>query len=515
MIATGTAGCGCGERGDAKSRCGCGRSATGVVQDGTFTRPRFFEGQLLTADDLQALGDYGRGKERLHNRYLVGSGVVCGLEVVCSCAHPGSVLVRAGYAIDCCGNDVVVACDQLVDINELVRALPGDAGCADPCPPPTKPVNGTKQGGEGGNGEGGNGEEPNGTKKDGHPSSRRYELVVEYAETLAELVAPYSTGEETSRTCEPTRVREGYRFGLRCVTDDPARPPALVDALACCAKAEEWLAKLEEATATARELTGGGTALRRAAPSREELDEAERQLRASPDLPQAKRLAAMAVRFAVAGDTPSAERALRVVSEESGPVDETVRGDPVASAEAAELNERVASLLGRVERLEPTREDLLLAEGVVAGEQVSGTLHSVVTEARDWALCWLEQRPGTHCRALETLAGHPVPGKENGQALLRAAAEVTAAVRQILIDCICAAVNPPCAPCDDEAVVLAKVTVESCEVVEICNQARRHAVTGTALRYWLPLEWLYCELEKACCGDADKVAQLDQARDVV
>jgi hypothetical protein len=139
----------------------------------------------------------------------------------------------------------------------------------------------------------------------------------------------------------------------------------------------------------------------------------------------------------------------------------------------------------------------------------------LVTEARDWALCWLEQRPGTHCRTLETLAGRPVPADESGQALLDAATEVTAAVRQILLDCICAAVNPPCAPCDDEAVVLAKVAVDCCEVVEICDLARRYAITGTALRYWLPLEWLFCELEKACCGDADQVTQLDQARDVI
>jgi hypothetical protein len=509
MIATGTAGCGCGQRGDAGSGCGCGRAAaTGVVYDGAFTRPRFFEGQLLTSDDLQALGDYGRGKDRLHNRYLVGSGVVCGLEVVCSCAHPGSVVVGAGYALDCCGNDIVVACDQLVDVNELVRALPADAACADPCPPPTKSGNGDKQNGYGENGDG---EKPNGNGKDGKPAPRRYELVVEYAETPTDLVAPYSTGEETSKTCEPTRVREGYRFGLRCVTDKPARPPQLVDAVRCCADAEKWLVKLEGARDTASRLAGG-TAASRAAPSREELDQAVEQLQKSHDLPAAKDLAALGVRFALAKDAASAVQALQVVSEESGKISESVQGDPIAAAEAAELDEHVTSLLGRADKLEPTVKDLRLADGVVSGLQVSGTLRSVLEDARDWALCWLEQRPGTHCRALEDLTGRSVPSADNDGALKREAELVTAAVRQILVDCLCAAVNPPCAPCDDEAVVLAKVTVECCEVVEICNLARRHAVTGTALRYWLPLEWLYCELEKACCGEPDNVTGLDQAR---
>jgi hypothetical protein len=544
MIATGTAGCGCGQRGGAGSSCGCGRAAaTGVVHDGAFSRPRFFEGQLLTSDDLQALGDYGRRKDRLHNRYLVGSGVVCGLEVVCSCAHPRSVLVRAGYALDCCGNDIVVVCDELVDVNELVRALPADAACADPCPPPTKSGNDTKQdedgngkngngkngngkngNGKDGNGEGGNGKNGNGENgdgkdgdgKDGQRAPRRYELVVEYAETPGELVAPYSTGDETSKVCEPTRVREGYRFSLRCVTDKPARPPQLVDALACCADAEKLLVQLEGATDTARRLAGVGTAAAlRDAPSREELDRAVGRLRKSQDLPAAKDLAALGVRFAQAQDAALAKEALGVVSDESGPVGESAQGDPIAAAEAADLVEQVTSLIGRADHLEPTGADLKLAEGTVSGQRVTGAVRSVVEEAKDWALCWLEQHPGTHCRAHEDLAGRPVPNPDNSGAMRRESELVTATVRQILIDCLCAAVNPPCTPCepcDDGAVVLAKVTVECCEVVEICNLARRHAVTGTALRYWLPLEWLYCELEKACCGEPDKVTGLDQAR---
>jgi len=37
-----------------------------------FERPRFFSGELLTAEDFQQDQDYFRGKSRLHNRYLHG-----------------------------------------------------------------------------------------------------------------------------------------------------------------------------------------------------------------------------------------------------------------------------------------------------------------------------------------------------------------------------------------------------------------------------------------------------------
>src|ERR1700722_1031417 len=51
-------------------------------------RPRFFAGQLLTEQDLNRLENYIIAKNQLHNRYLVGRGVVCGLELTCSpCAN--------------------------------------------------------------------------------------------------------------------------------------------------------------------------------------------------------------------------------------------------------------------------------------------------------------------------------------------------------------------------------------------------------------------------------------------
>ena len=83
-------------------------------------RPRFFPGQLLSDEDLNRLQQYVIDKNRLHNRYLVGWGVACGMEVVCSPCETGQVTVTAGYALSPCGDDIVVCGDQAVDICALI-----------------------------------------------------------------------------------------------------------------------------------------------------------------------------------------------------------------------------------------------------------------------------------------------------------------------------------------------------------------------------------------------------------
>jgi hypothetical protein len=83
-------------------------------------RPRFFAGQLLTEQDLNRLDHYVRAKARLHNRHLHGWGVVCGLEASCDVCGNG-VRVSGGYALDPCGNDVVVCNDEIVDVCKLIE----------------------------------------------------------------------------------------------------------------------------------------------------------------------------------------------------------------------------------------------------------------------------------------------------------------------------------------------------------------------------------------------------------
>jgi hypothetical protein len=69
-------------------------------------RPRFFEGQLLSAKDLEAEQQYFREKQKRHNVSLHGYGVVSGLDI--STEENGAVIISCGMAVDAFGNEVVV-----------------------------------------------------------------------------------------------------------------------------------------------------------------------------------------------------------------------------------------------------------------------------------------------------------------------------------------------------------------------------------------------------------------------
>ncbi len=81
-----------------------------IYRDGSgASRPRWFDGRLLSADALRADQDYARERRRLHNRLLHGWGVVEGLEVDARPAGEGwTVHVSPGAALDPCGEEIVV-----------------------------------------------------------------------------------------------------------------------------------------------------------------------------------------------------------------------------------------------------------------------------------------------------------------------------------------------------------------------------------------------------------------------
>jgi hypothetical protein len=80
-----------------------------------FDRPRFFSGRLLTADDFALEQNYLRGKLKRHNRTLHGFGIVSGLSAT---VQSGKVIITAGLALDCEGNELVV------ETNETLSAPP-------------------------------------------------------------------------------------------------------------------------------------------------------------------------------------------------------------------------------------------------------------------------------------------------------------------------------------------------------------------------------------------------------
>ena len=89
-----------------------------MAQFRQFERPHYFEGKLLTADDLQREQDYFRGKSSLHNRFLHGWGIVAGLGV--SVDQGTTVVVSPGLALDCAGNELVLPEPERIPLSSLV-----------------------------------------------------------------------------------------------------------------------------------------------------------------------------------------------------------------------------------------------------------------------------------------------------------------------------------------------------------------------------------------------------------
>jgi hypothetical protein len=80
-------------------------------------RPRYFNGMLVTREDMEAEQRFFRLKMKLHNR-AAGAGVVWGF---CISLDGNDVVVFPGYGVDCCGNDVTVTSQYRVDGASLIR----------------------------------------------------------------------------------------------------------------------------------------------------------------------------------------------------------------------------------------------------------------------------------------------------------------------------------------------------------------------------------------------------------
>src|SRR5262249_18350264 len=136
-------------------------------------RTRFFSGQLLTEADLNNEQSYLLAKNRLHNRYLHGWGVVCGLQVVCSDCD-GWVTVKTGYALDPCGNDIIVCKDTPFNVIKAIQAC-----CTPTKTPDCAPLRYT----------------PPDSCKD---AEQKWCITIEYQEQDSRLVAPLKQGPAKS-----------------------------------------------------------------------------------------------------------------------------------------------------------------------------------------------------------------------------------------------------------------------------------------------------------------------------
>jgi hypothetical protein len=208
-------------------------------------RTRFFAGQLLTDTDLTNEQNYLLAKNRLHNRYLHGWGVVCGLQLTCSECE-GWVTVNPGYAIDPCGNDIIVCAAQSFNVLQAIQACSTPASTTANCSPLRyRPA-------------------PNCTD-----AIQKWCITVQYQEQATQMVTPLQqttssssgcgggcscgcsgnggtmsngcgcgssmssssvmTSSSTS-ACEPTRIIEGFQFGVCALpaASSGAQPGTLV-----------------------------------------------------------------------------------------------------------------------------------------------------------------------------------------------------------------------------------------------------------------------------------------------
>lgn len=72
-----------------------------------FERNRYFYGKLLSVDDFEAEQRYMNDKRRMLNRFLYGTGVVCGMQVVE--IDDVTISLEMGFALDFSGREIVVS----------------------------------------------------------------------------------------------------------------------------------------------------------------------------------------------------------------------------------------------------------------------------------------------------------------------------------------------------------------------------------------------------------------------
>jgi hypothetical protein len=148
----------------------------------SFTRPRYFHGQLLDVRHFESEQNYGKRKQWMLNRLVNGFGVVCGLDVQVG-DDDHSVVVLPGLALDKGGREIVVPCRS--------KKIPI-------APRPTQ--------------EGTNGED--------HCDDDWVHLVICYRECNTDPEPVLAGGCEDTARCSPGAIREGYELYL-----EPGKAP--------------------------------------------------------------------------------------------------------------------------------------------------------------------------------------------------------------------------------------------------------------------------------------------------
>jgi hypothetical protein len=170
-------------------------NCTGQSTTATLQRVNFFNRQLLTADDMTTDRDYFIAKLRRHNRFLHGTGVVCGLVVKAApvTGTPWRVAVSSGYALGPYGDEIFVGEPVYFDLSACASS-----GMTSPC-------------------------EPSVIVSGAAGTSSTVYLAIQYAECLARPVQVASSGCGCdSDPCQYSRIRDSFQ--IQCLATLPAQP---------------------------------------------------------------------------------------------------------------------------------------------------------------------------------------------------------------------------------------------------------------------------------------------------
>lgn len=173
------------------SNCNCKHGSNGtatvcpecdILQ---MARNNYFTGKLLVERDFTDEQRYTMGKLRRHNQRLHGWGVACGLKVK---EHPNPacqaqyVVVEPGTAIDCCGREILLQCEEYFDFVSVFLA---------------------------------NWKKQNGVNSQPDANTHTLQICVSYRECSTEQVpAIFDDCSAGGGSCQPNRILEGHTLDV-------------------------------------------------------------------------------------------------------------------------------------------------------------------------------------------------------------------------------------------------------------------------------------------------------------
>jgi hypothetical protein len=169
-------------------------------------RVNYFPRQLLTVEDMVTERDYFLQKQRRHNRFLHGWGVVCGLKVTAAPTDKAlwQVKIGSGYALGPYGDEIYVADPVLLDLSKC-----GAGATTNPCEPDILSAPRASVGTE-------------------------VFIAIKYAECFARAVRAMPAGCACEdEACEYSRIRDSFQ--IECLAELPPKPtpvPNLCDLIA-------------------------------------------------------------------------------------------------------------------------------------------------------------------------------------------------------------------------------------------------------------------------------------------